>query len=484
MNNERIILKMRKTRIVATLGPSTDSTEMMKELILAGVNVARFNFSHGDHAEQKAKSDKMRQVSEELKMPVALMLDTKGPEIRTKTFKNGEVELIRGNKFTLTIRDIEGDETECAVTYDGFIKDLKVGSRVMLDDGLIELIVDELTETDAICTVVNSGPLKNNKGINLPDVDVNLPTLTDKDISDIKFAITENFHFIAASFIRNAQDVKEIRKLLKTNGGEHIQIIAKIENRQGVDNAASIIEEADGIMVARGDLGIEIPAEEVPIVQKSLIDQCNRAGKPVITATQMLESMTGKPRPTRAEASDVANAIFDGTDAIMLSGETANGEYPIEAVKVMDKIALKVEESIEYHLSMNDEPDKCHMAIHNAIGYATSSITQNINASHIFTFSVSGFTARNVSKFRPFAPIVAITPSEVTYHQLSLVWGVVPLMVPAMDDTIELYRKAIEVAQKEIDLPDGSSIVIASGMPLNTPKTTNNIRIHVVGNEF
>ena len=476
---------MRKTRIIATIGPSSETKEVLTELIKAGVNCARLNFSHGTHEEQKLKADTVKEISKELSVPVALMLDTKGPEIRLKQFKEGNVNLVKGNKFTLTVREgVEGDETIVAVTYEGLINDLKKGSRVMLDDGLIELVVDELTETDAICTVINSGPLKNNKGVNLPDVNVNLPTLTQKDIDDIMFSIKEDFHVIAASFIRSAADVLEIRKLLKKHGGEHIQIFSKIENRQGVDNIAAIIEESDGIMVARGDLGIEIPAEEVPIVQKSIIDQCNRAGKPVITATQMLESMTGKPRPTRAEASDVANAIFDGTDAIMLSGETANGEYPIEAVKMMDKIALKVEESIEYHHSIKDNIDESQMAIHNAIGYAASSITENINASHIFTFSVSGFSARNVSKFRPFAPIVAITPNINTYHQLSLVWGVIPLIMPVMDDTVELYKESIKVAEKNISLANGSTIVIVSGMPLNVPKTTNNIRIHVVGNEF
>ena len=480
---------MRKTRIICTLGPATQTVEIVKDLIKGGLNVARFNFSHGNHDTHRAMAERVKQAAKELDAPVALMLDTKGPEIRTKTFKeaafvDGAVEIVKGQKFTLTTRDIEGDKDIVAVTYQDLPKDMKKGGRILLDDGLIELRVDEIKGEDVICTVQNTGPLKNNKGVNLPDVAVNLPALTEKDISDIKFAIEEGFHWIAASFIRSASDIRQIRKVLEENNGTHLKIMAKIENHEGVDNADEIIEAADSIMVARGDLGVEINTEDVPIVQKSLISKANLAGKPVVTATQMLESMIFKPRPTRAEASDVANAIFDGTDAIMLSGETANGEYPVEAVTMMARIAEKAEESIEYNKSLKGFTDGEKISATDAIGYASASITQNIGAATLITLTTSGFTARQVSKFRPFAPVVAVTPCPVVHRQLALSWGTIPVLITEEKDHDELLKKGLEAAKTVVDLKEKDSVVFVSGMPLGVSGTTNNIRVHVIGQEI
>jgi len=475
---------MRKTRMICTIGPATNTVEKLKALINAGMNVARFNFSHGTHESHRAMVEKLKQAAKELNAPVGLLLDTKGPEIRIKTFKDGGIDLEKGQTFTITTRDVEGDNTIVSVTYQGLPKDLHSGGRILLDDGLIELVVNDLTETDAICTVLNSGPLKNNKGVNLPDVAVNLPALTEKDIQDIKFAIKEEFHFIAASFIRSASDLRKIRRVLKENNGSHIKIMAKIENHEGVDNADEIIAEADSIMVARGDLGVEINPEEVPIVQKNLIRKANMEGKPVVTATQMLESMISKPRPTRAEANDVANAIFDGTDAIMLSGETANGDYPIEAAAMMSRIAQKAEESIEYYKTVRPVDKDIKVSPTDAIGFATCSICQDIGATSILTLTTSGFTAKMVSKFRPFAPIIAITPNEFVFRQMSLVWGAVPILIEEQTDKKVLFEKAVASALEMGKIKEGDTTTIVSGMPLGISGTTNNIRIHVIGEEL
>lgn len=471
---------MRKTRIICTLGPATATMEKMKALIEAGLNVARFNFSHGDHESHKEMADKFKQAAKEMDSPVALLLDTKGPEIRIKTFKEGRAELEKGKTFTLTSNEVEGTESIVSVTYPGLAEDVRVGGIILLDDGLVELKVESTTATDVVCTVMNSGVIKDKKGVNLPDVSVKLPALTEKDISDIKFAIREDFHFIAASFIRSADDVRQIRKVLRENGGGHIQIMSKIENHEGVKNADEIIEESDSIMVARGDLGVEINPEEVPIVQKNLIKKANRAGKPVVTATQMLESMITKPRPTRAEANDVANAIFDGTDAIMLSGETANGEYPTEAVTMMARISQKAEESIEYYKNIRSQ-NEGRISPTDAISYATSHITQDIEASGILTLTTSGFTARMVSKFRPFAPIITITPNEIVYRQMSLVWGAIPILVVEAESKRELLEMSVAAAVEKTSLKEGDVIVIVSGMPLGVSGTTNNVRVHVIG---
>ena len=474
---------MRKTRIICTIGPATSSVETMKELIKNGMNVARFNFSHGTHDTHREMANKMKQAIKETNSPVALMLDTKGPEIRIKKFKNEIVELKEGQKFTMTTRDIDGDETIVAVTYSDLPKDVKVGGRILVDDGLVELLIEEIQDTDIHCKVLNSGILKNNKGVNLPEFDVNLPALTQKDIDDVKFAIAEGFHLVAASFIRSAADVRQIQKVLKENNGSHIQIMAKIENHQGVNNIDEILKVVDYVMVARGDLGVEINPEEVPLVQKALIQKSNAAGVPVVTATQMLESMIEKPRPTRAETNDVANAIFDGTDAIMLSGETANGKYPIEAVSMMARIALKIEESIDYNTKIKAASSDGVMSPTDAIGYASSTIARDIGANAIITLTESGFTARMISKFRPFTPMISITPNEVVYKQMALIWGATPLMTGKATNINELLEYALETALSSGLVQNGDKVVIVSGMPVGVAGTTNNIRVHVMGEQ-
>lgn len=473
---------MRKTRIICTIGPSTNEVEIMKNLIEAGMNVARFNFSHGTHETHRDIANKIKKASLELNAPIALMLDTKGPEIRTKSLKEEAVTLQEGSSFILTIKDIVGDETIASVTHQGLPKDVQAGGKILIDDGLIELLINEVTETDVICTVINSGILKANKGINLPDFDVSLPSLTEKDINDIKFAIYEGFHFVAASFIRSASDVVQIRNVLNQNGGSHIKIISKIENHQGVDKIDEIIEASDAIMVARGDLGVEISPEEVPLVQKNLIRKCNRAGKPVITATQMLESMITKPRPTRAETNDVANAIFDGTDAIMLSGETASGKYPIEAVTTMARIATKIEESIEYNKIFKNKSEEV-LSPTDTIAYAASTIARDIKANSILALTASGFTANMISKFRPNVQIFTITPNENVYRQNSLVWGSVPILAKKIKDPKELMIHSLEVAEQNGYIKKGDTIVIVSGMPVGVSGTTNSIRVHIVGQQ-
>lgn len=475
---------MRRTKIICTLGPATDSVETIKQLINAGLNAARFNFSHGTHESHKELIEKVKTAREELNVSVPLILDTKGPEIRLKTFKDDKVELVKGNTFTLTTEDIEGDDTKVAVTYNDLPKDLQVGSRVLLDDGLIELVVNKITDTDVICTIVNGGPLKSRKGVNVPDVPINLPSLTEKDIEDIIFGIKEGFDYIAASFIRSENDILKIRKVLDDNGGKHIHIIAKIESREGVNNIDEILRVTDAIMVARGDLGVEINPEEVPIVQKALIRKSNEAGKPVITATQMLESMITNPRPTRAEANDVANAIFDGTDIIMLSGETAGGAYPIESVTMMSKIAEKTEQSIDYYKELNKSHKDTKTSVTDAISYATCAIASNVEAASILTVTNSGSTARMVSKFKPFAPIVAITHNDVVYRQLSLTWGCMPILVNDITNQSEVFALAVKAAQELNLLKEGNTAVIVAGMPLGMSGKTNNIRVHIVGQDI
>jgi len=471
---------LRKTKIICTLGPATDSKEKIKELVNAGLNGARFNFSHGTHEYHASLVEKVKAVREELGVPVALILDTKGPEIRIKKFANEVVQLQKGNKFTLTTDDIDGDETRVAVTYEGLPNDLSVGGRILLDDGLIELKVTEIKGNDVICDIINGGQLKNNKGVNIPDIPVNLPALTEKDEQDIIFGIKQGFDFIAASFIRSASDVLKIRKVLKDNGGEHIHIISKVENREGVDNLDEILRESDALMVARGDLGVEINPEEVPIVQKDMIRRANELGKPVITATQMLESMIQNPRPTRAEASDVANAIFDGTDVIMLSGETASGAYPVEAVSMMARIAVKTEESIEYHKDMKRTNKETKSNITDAISYATAAVASDVEAVSIITLTGSGFTARMVSKFRPFCPVIAITPRETVYRQMNLIWGCIPVLSDIIAEQ-DVFGAAIKVAEKQELVKQKDTVVFAAGVPLNVGGTTNSIKVQVVG---
>ena len=395
---------MRKTKIVCTLGPATNDVEIMKQLIQNGMDAARINFSHGTYETHAETIAKLKQAREELNAPIPLILDTKGPEIRVKTFKEDKVRLEEDATFTLTTRDVEGDVNIVSVTYADLPKDVHRGSRILIDDGLIELKVEDITETDVVCKVINGGVVKSRKGVNLPGVEVNLPSLMEKDIEDLKFGVENGFDIVAASFIRSAEDVLKIRRVLEENGGGQMHIISKIENQQGVENIDKILEASDGIMVARGDLGVEIPPEEVPLVQKILIAKANRIGKPVITATQMLESMVHSPRPTRAEANDVANAIFDGSDAIMLSGETAAGAYPLEAVATMARIALKAESAVDYAAKLANTTEPARVNITNAISMAACATAAELKTAAITTVTKSGFTARMISRYRPACP--------------------------------------------------------------------------------
>ncbi len=472
---------MLMTKIVATLGPASSDVETIKELIKAGMNVARINFSHGNYETHGELINKLKMARQELNAPVSLVLDTKGPEIRIKTFKKDKIYISQGNIFTLTTEDVEGDENRVSITYKNLPKDLNKGSRVLIDDGLLELKVKELTNTDIICEAINSGFLSSSKGVNIPDVYVNLPALTQKDIEDIKFGIEMDFDFIAASFVRTADDVIKIKEILNENGGSHIKIIAKIESRDGVNNIDSILEVADGIMVARGDLGVEIPPEEVPLVQKLLIKKANEKGKPVITATQMLESMVNNLRPTRAEANDVANAIFDGSDAIMLSGETAKGSYPIESVKMMARIATKTEGSVNYHKEILEHYKNFRANITNSISYATCTIARDLKVACIATVTDSGFTARMVSKFRPVCPILAITPNERVWRQLSLTWGCLPIISDKINLNDESFSIAVEKSMETGLAKSGDAIVIAAGVPVGIAGTTNTLKVQIVG---
>ncbi|MFV0439754.1 MAG: pyruvate kinase [Lachnospirales bacterium] len=474
---------MRKTKIVCTIGPATDEVGILKELITAGMSAARINFSHGTYESHAEVIKKIKQARDEMKMPVPLLLDTKGPEIRLKTFKDEQVELIQGETFVLTSRDVEGDKSIVSISYKDLSKDVSVGSRILLDDGLIELAVRKIENEDIITEVVNAGKISSRKGVNVPDVYINLPSLTTKDIEDIKFGIEHGFDYIAASFVRSAKDVLDIKNVLDKNGGTYIDIIAKIENRDGVNNIDEILEVADGIMVARGDLGVEILPEEVPQVQKLLIKKANETGKPVITATQMLDSMTKNPRPTRAEANDVANAIYDGTDCIMLSGETAMGLYPVGTVETMSRIAEKAEDAINYRMKVEEYNVNLQLSVTNAISYATCTTANELDASCIVPVTTSGFTARMVSRFRPSCPIFAVTERETTWRKLALTWGCVPMLVEEFDKGAdsEVFKLAAEAVQKRGIATTGDPIVIVAGVPVGITGTTNTIRVEIIG---
>lgn len=472
---------MRKTKIICTIGPASESPEVLKQLILAGMNVARLNFSHGTQPEHEARIDNIRAVAKELGRNVAIMLDTQGPEIRTGVLKEGQITLNIGDIVTITPEKIEGTKERISVTYEHIATDVSVGSTILIDDGIIELVVEEKQGKDLVCRVVDGGVLKNRKGVNLPKINVNLPSITEKDISDITFGIRKKVDMVAASFVRKASDVLEIRQLLDENGGDQITIMAKIENAEGVDNMEEILAVVDSVMVARGDLGVEIPAEEVPLVQKKLIALCNQLGKPVVTATHMLESMQHNPRPTRAEATDVANAIFDGTDAIMLSGESAAGKYPVESVQTMDRIARQVENSPLYQEYIHQWPQG-KMTITDAVGQAVSSTAAALDATAVLTPTESGYTAHVVSKHRPACPIIAVTPHQHVVNQLMLTWGVYPILFESQDNTDEMMEKAIEAAVREKIIKHGDLVVITAGVPVREPGTTNMMKVHVVGN--
>ncbi len=474
---------MKKTKIVCTLGPATDSVEIIKELIKAGLSAARINFSHGTYESHGEMIEKLKQAREQLQNPVPLILDTKGPEIRIKTFKEEPINLEQGQNFTLTTRDIEGDKSIVAITYNELPNDVTEGSRILLDDGLIELVVKSVVDTEINTEVVNGGIIRSRKGVNVPDVYINLPSLTNKDIEDIKFGIEKGFDFIAASFVRSANDVLDIKHILDENNGTHIDVIAKIENRDGVNNIDEILEVADGIMVARGDLGVEIPPQEVPQVQKLLIRKANEVGKPVITATQMLESMTKNPRPTRAEANDVANAIYDGTDCIMLSGETAMGKYPVEAVNMMSKIAETTEKAINYKAKISEYNLDLKSSVTNAISHATCDTANNLSASCIVPVTTSGFSARMVSRFRPSCPILAVTEKITTYRKLALTWGCVPILTDSFEKGADanVFKDASQIAQDTGVVKNGDLLVIVAGVPVGYAGTTNTLKVEIVG---
>ena len=471
---------MRKTKIVCTLGPASNDKETIMKMAEAGMNVARFNFSHGDHAEQKARMDMVKEVEKEFGKPIGIMLDTKGPEIRTGVLKDDKVELVEGEEIVLTTEEIEGDKNRVSVTYKKLNEDLQEGSVILIDDGLIELNVNKIEGNDIYCEIINGGELGSRKGVNLPGVKVQLPALTDKDRKDILLGVEEEVHFIAASFVRKASDVLEIRKLLEENGAEDINIVPKIENEEGVENIDEIIEVSDGIMVARGDLGVEIPTEKVPVIQKLIIEKCNEAAIPVITATQMLDSMIRNPRPTRAEASDVANAIVDGTDAIMLSGESAAGKYPVESVETMARIAMEMENSQAFKDKMSNRKPSSKSTTE-SISFAACETAVNLDADALLTATGSGLTARVVSKFRPFIKIIAATPSIKVQHFLTLTWGVYPLISKFASSTDEMIDTAIDAALEHELIELGNLITITAGAPTGMPGTTNLIKVEVVG---
>ncbi|HEY5557205.1 pyruvate kinase [Acetobacterium sp.] len=470
---------MKRTKIVCTLGPATDTKETIKALVLNGMNVARLNFSHGTHKEHAKRIQLVKEVRKELGIPVALMLDTKGPEIRTGELTQGEVELQNGNQVVLTTESISGDEKRISVSYENLPGEVSVGSRILIDDGLIQLEVKAVEGTEIICTVLNGGILRSKKSINLPSVTNELPALTEQDRDDIIFGIEQKIDFVAASFVRKPQDVLEIRKVLERNGGERINIISKIENREGVEKIDRILTVSDGIMVARGDLGVEIPAEEVPLVQKSIIRKCNLVGKPVITATQMLDSMIRNPRPTRAEVGDVANAVFDGTDAVMLSGETAAGAYPIESVKTMCNIVVKSENSEEY--ARRKKPEHGELTITNAVSEGACQIANQLNAKTIIAATSSGHTPRMISKYRPDCSIIAVTDKVSTIRRLTLVWGVNCIYTPAFGDTDSMIMDAVKKAVEQKYVEFGDIAIIAAGVPLGVQGNTNIIKVHTVG---
>lgn len=474
---------MRKTKIVCTIGPASESLETLEKLIDAGMNVARLNFSHGNFEEHRERIKNIRAASKSTGKTVAILLDTKGPEIRTRQFVNGQVYINKDDTVFISMKEIEGTAERFSVTYEGLINDVHVGSTILLDDGLIELEVVNINHdnSEIETKALNSGELKDNKGVNVPNVSVNLPGITKKDAEDILFGIEQGIDFIAASFVRRASDILEIRELLEKNNGTHIQLIPKIENQEGVDNIKSILEVSDGVMVARGDLGVEIPPEDVPLVQKQLIEECNLEGKPVITATQMLDSMQRNPRPTRAEASDVANAIFDGTDAIMLSGETAAGNYPVESVQTMHNIALKTETGLDHQIILKKRSKSINMTITDAISQSVTHTAMNLSVSAIITPTESGHTARMISKYRPETPIIAVTFSEAINRQLSLAWGVYPVVGKQANSTDEMLDIAIDRGLSTNLFKRGSKVIITAGVPVRESGTTNLMKVHIIG---
>lgn len=467
---------MRKTKIVCTIGPACDSEERLREMMLAGMNVARFNFSHGTHEEQKKKLTSVIKVSNELGLPVATLLDTKGPEIRLKDFENGKAQLEAGQEFILTTEDILGTEKKASITYKNLKKDVKEGMTILIDDGKIEMVIETITDTDIVCRVINGGTVSNHKGINAPGAVLSMPYISEVDYQDIIFCAQMGYDFLAASFVRCKEDILEVRKILQEHNS-YAKIIAKIENMQGIDNIDEILEVADGIMVARGDMGVEIPLEEVPVIQKSMIKKAVAKGKHVITATQMLESMIGNPRPTRAETADVANAIYDGTTAIMLSGETAAGKYPVEAVKTMARIAERTEKDIDYGGRMKKANQDIQTDITTAISHATCTTAADLKAAVIITVTMSGFTASMISRFKPECPIIGCSVNPRVCRQLNLSWGVQPLLIEKEETADDLFEEATKQAKKAGLIKDGDIVVLTAGVPLGKAGTTNMLRV-------
>lgn len=471
----------RKTKIVCTLGPATEDDAILRELMLSGMDVARLNFSHGSHEYHLNNIQRIRRLAGELGKPIAIMLDTRGPEIRLELFENHRVELKKGQTFTLCMESILGNAEHASITYKELPKDVHEGSSILIDDGLVSLTVRSLNEKEIVCTVNNDGVISDRKGINVPDVDLSMPYLSQQDRQDIAFGVRNDIDFVAASFTRTAEDILEVRRLFSQEGRSNVNIIAKIENMQGVQNIDEILRVSDGIMVARGDLGVEIPLEQVPVIQKMLIHRAYSSGKPVITATQMLDSMMKNPRPTRAESTDVANAIYDGTSAIMLSGETAAGQYPVEAVRTMASIALCAESDINYEKRFKDRLAEVGADVTNAISHATCTSAHDLGASAILTVTKSGRTAKMISKYRPSCPIICCTTDETVCRQLNLSWGVTPLMFSEVGNTDELFERAVEAGENAGLLHDGELVVITAGVPLGVSGTTNMMKVHVVG---
>ena len=472
---------MRKTKIICTMGPANDDPKVLRQMIEAGMNVARFNFSHGSHEEHQGRLDNLNALRKEMDLPVAALLDTKGPEIRIKQFANGKEQLEEGQTFTLTTREVEGTNEIVSITYKDLPGDVKAGSTILLADGLIRLEVESVNDTDIVCRVMNRGPISNNKGVNVPGVSLSMPYMSEKDKSDILFGVKAGFDFIAASFTRNAQDIMDIRNLLKSAGGEHIRIIAKIENQEGIDNIKEILEAADGIMIARGDMGVEIDFTEIPIIQKDLILHSFAAGKPVVTATQMLESMIENPRPTRAEITDVANAIYDGTSAIMLSGETAAGKWPVEAVKTMAAIAERTENDPHYQERYGVSLEEGQLSVSAATAHAACTVAEDVNAKAIIAISKTGQTVRQMCNYRSDAPIIACVMDQSVQRQLAISWGVTSVVMPAGNNTDEMIAHAAKVAEENGLVSKGDVVVFTAGVPVGVAGSTNMIKVHTIG---
>lgn len=471
---------IRKTKIVCTLGPAVDDENILRQMILEGMNIARFNMSHGSHEEHGERLAMLKRLRADLNMPVAVLLDTKGPEIRLGDFEQKQVVLKQGQLFTLTTSEILGNKESAYITYSGLPYDVTPGNRILIDDGLVEMEVESVVGEEIRCLVKNTGVISARKGVNVPGAALSLPFINEKDYNDLRFAVEQGFDFVAASFTRTYEDMRELKHILKELGGEKIKVIAKIENSQGVENLDEILSIADGVMVARGDMGVEIPLEEVPVIQKEIIKKVYGVGKQVITATQMLDSMMQYPRPTRAEANDVANAVYDGTSAIMLSGETASGKYPLECVRTMVRIAGRTEQDIDYRKRFLQNKLPTLGSITNAISKATVNAAMELDAKAIVTVTESGRTAYMISRYRPFCPVIACTSKEQTYRQLSLSWGIIPLLIEEKEALDELFEEAIKAVEKASYASEGDVIVLTAGVPIGTSGTTNLLKVHCI----